>query len=349
MMTPNQIKMQNFSPAGRGTYKSIEVDSFMQRVYASYTELYSENAELKKKFASLKDIIEEYNASKNAIATAFVKAQAVADQTLESAKSTADELVSDAEKKAKSLADEKIKEADSYAEEKKRTADEYFEKAQKELQEIMENAKAESEKYVEEINEKAKQIIEDANSKAAKIVSDAYGDAKLAQDKKNEIIADAKKQLVSVRNEITKFKDDSLGIIRFILPKLESLSVPDFDFEADLSNEETVAFEPVDETVATPEVQEEIPAFKAPEPKKELPEIKEEKKTNSDSATKAYIPDADEYVKRIFDEIDLGTASSEKATEEKKDTTKNDDLGYNGNKTSFSVSEDFDLFDDDDE
>lgn len=349
MMMPNQIKMQNFSPVGRGAYKSTEVDSFMQRVYVSYSELYSENAELKKKFASLKDIIEEYNASKNAIATAFVKAQAVADQTLETAKSTADELVSDAEKKAKSLADEKIREADSYAEEKKRTADEYFEKAQKELQEIMDKAKAESEKYVEEINEKAKQIIEDANSKAAKIVSDAYGDAKLAQDKKNEIIADAKKQLVSVRNEITKFKDDSLGIIRFILPKLESLSVPDFDFETNLANEETVAFEPVDETVAQPETQEEIPAFKAPEPE-EVPAVtKEEAGASSDPSAKAYIPDADEYVKRIFGEIDLDSVSSEKKAEKAVEPTKGEELGYNGNKTSFSVSEDFDLFDDDEE
>ncbi|MDO4381217.1 MAG: DivIVA domain-containing protein, partial [Clostridia bacterium] len=112
MMVPNQIKMQSFSPAGRGMYKSNEVDAFMQRIYASYNELYNENAELKKKFASLRDIIEEYNAGKNAIATALVKAQTVADQTVESAKNAYDAMIADGEKKAKALVDEKTKEAE---------------------------------------------------------------------------------------------------------------------------------------------------------------------------------------------------------------------------------------------
>lgn len=354
MMVPNQIKMQNFSSAGRGAYKSSEVDAFMQRVYASYAELYSENAELKKKFASLRDIIEEYNAGKNAIATALVKAQTVADQTVESAKNASDAMLADAERKAKALIDEKTKDACEYAEKMKQTADEELEKAREEIQRLTGQANTEARKYIDEVNEKAKQILADANAKAAQIVARAFSDAKKAQDRKNELIADAKDEYMTVKDEVTEFKKGALSLMKNLLPKLEALKIPDFVFESG-QEEELVVPEPVEpesdsleRTLRFEDI--DLSAKENEKPGESLldeePVVKEKK--TEPAPKKAYIPSADEYVKHIFDSIDLPKSGAGKAVpaDEKKKPAPG--VGYNGNKTSFSVSEDFDLFSDDD-
>lgn len=326
-------------------YKSIEVDSFMQRVYASYNELYNENAELKKKFASLRDIIEEYNAGKNAIATALVKAQTVADQTVESAKNAYDAMLADGEKKAKALVDEKVKEAENYAEEIKKKADAYLENVKAELQRATEQTKEESEKYVAEINEKAKEIIDNANQKAASIVASAYGDAKKAEDKKNEILLEAKTQLSTVKDELTSFKKDSLKLMKDLLPKLEALSIPNIEIETD-EEDAVPSVEPTEETES-----EELPVFKGADI--DISEIGEDRTTvvkEEKKPTKAYIPDADEYVKHIFDSIDLPKTADDEEQDapfgEKKKPASG--VGYNGNKTSFSLADNLDIFSDDD-
>lgn len=343
MMVPNQIKMQSFSSVGRGAYKSGEVDAFVSRVYSSYNELYNENAELKKKFASLRDIIEEYNAGKNAIATALVKAQTVADQTVESAKNAYDAMLADGEKKAKALVDEKVKEAESYAEEIKKKADAYLENVKAELQRATEQTKEESEKYVAEVNEKAKEIVENANRKAASIVASAYGDAKKAEDKKNEILSQAKAQLSTVKDELSLFKKDSLKLMKDLLPKLEALSIPNIEIEDD--EEAVSAIEPTEEPQET-----ELPVFQGA--KIDISEIGEDRTTvvkEDKKPSKAFIPDADEYVKHIFDTISIPniTEKDEKPkTEERKKPSAG--VGYNGNKTSFSISDNLDIFSDDD-
>ena len=145
MISPNQIKMQTFTSAGRGAYRAADVDAFMQQIYISYTELLSENASLKKKFASLSSIIDEYNAGKNAIATALVKAQAVADDTMRTAKADAQSIVSDAKEEANRILNETQQQAETYAREKKETADAYFDRAEHELQRVMSEAKEQSE------------------------------------------------------------------------------------------------------------------------------------------------------------------------------------------------------------
>ncbi len=344
MIAPNQIKMQSFSAVGRGAYKSSEVDTFVSRIYASYSELYNENAELKKKFASLRDIIEEYNAGKNAIATALVKAQTIADQTVESAKNAYDAMIADGEKKVKELVEEKTKEAESYALEVKEKADAYLENVKAELQRATEQTKQESEKYVAEINEKAKAIIQNANEKAATIVANAYADAKRAEEKRDEIVLEAKKQLSTVKDELGAFKKDSINLMKDILPKLEALSIPEFEIETDA--EEVAAIEPIEESENT-----ELPTFKGTEI--DISEIGEDRTTvvkEEKSPAKAYVPDANEYVKQIFDNIDILDVGSGEEKDPQFQKKKNaSGLGYNGNKTSFSVSDDIDLFLDDDD
>lgn len=223
MISPNQIKMQTFTSAGRGAYRAADVDAFMQEIYISYTELLSENASMKKKFASLSSIIDEYNAGKNAIATALVKAQAVADETMRTAKADAQSIVSDAKEEANSILNESQQQAEAYAREKKETADAYFARAEHELQRVMAEAKEQSEKYVAEVNAQASAVIADANEKAATIVGAAYKDAKIAKEKTAEIIERANVEIETTRNEILAFKESALRMLSALVPQVEGI------------------------------------------------------------------------------------------------------------------------------
>ena len=228
MISPNQIKMQTFTSAGRGAYRAADVDDFMQQIYISYTELLSENASMKKKFASLSSIIDEYNAGKNAIATALVKAQAVADETMRTAKVDAISIVSDAKEEANNILNETQQQAESYAREKKEAADAYFARAEQELQRVMAEAKAQSEKYVAEVNAQASAVIADANAKAAAIVGAAYKDAKIAKEKTAEIIERANVEMETTRNEILSFKESALQQLSALVPLVEGINPDDY-------------------------------------------------------------------------------------------------------------------------
>ena len=223
MISPNQIKMQTFTSAGRGAYRAADVDAFMQEVYVSYTELLSENASMKKKFASLSSIIDEYNAGKNAIATALVKAQAVADETMRTAKEDASGIVSDAKEEANHILNESQQQAEQYAREKKEAADAYFTRAETELQRVIGEAKTQSDAFVQEVNAQAAALIADANEKAAAIVGAAYKDAKVAKEKTEEIIERANVEIETTRNEISSFKEAALQMLSNLLPLVEGI------------------------------------------------------------------------------------------------------------------------------
>ena len=174
------------------------------------------------------------------------------------------------------------------------------------------------------------------------------------QDRKNELIADAKDEYMTVKDEVTEFKKGALSLMKNLIPKLEALKIPDFVFESG-QEEELVVPEPVEpesdsleRTLRFEDI--DLSAKENEKPGESLldeePVVKEKKA--EPASKKAYIPSADEYVKHIFDSIDLPKSGAGKAVpaDEKKKPAPG--VGYNGNKTSFSVSEDFDLFSDDD-
>lgn len=229
MLTPNQIKTQTFPVVSRGTYRAADVDAFLQRVSYSYSDLLQQNTALKNKFAELSDLVKEYNVGKNAIATALVKAQALADQTTQAAKDAADKAVADANDAAEKLLREKRLEAERYSEEKKGEADRYYEKMHAQMQQIMNEAEAQSKQYAEDVNARASKIISDANAKAAMIVAAAYKDAQDAQKKTDEIIARAKVEMETTRRSIAAFRTDALSVLNELMPMIENISVDDFD------------------------------------------------------------------------------------------------------------------------
>ena len=241
MMLPNQITLQHFTQTGKGGYRSLEVDAFLQRVYQSYNKLYNDNKALNDKLEELMPQIEEYNRSKTTIADALIWAKSTAEKNIEEAKAISENLVADATAKADKLLEDKKMEADTYYADKTMAANRNLEKAKSELESIKQQSAIFSDRYIAEINVKTQTIIEDANSKAASIVADAYADAKKAREKADRIIADANAELEMLKAEAIKIKNEMYALISYAQTAAEKVSSYSFDaFEKDEGAESEV-------------------------------------------------------------------------------------------------------------
>lgn len=242
MMLPNQIKNYSFSVAKQGMYRAAEVEEFKNKVYTAYSDLVKSNASLKEKFASLSDLVSEYNEGKNSIATTLIKSQ-----------SYADEIVEEAKKKAEEFSAQKKQEADKYYDEKIALANELHEKAETELERVMKQVSAKAEEYIEKINAQANDIIASANAQASTIVSRAYGDAKKARETCDDIVAQANKTLPEIKTEVVSFKTQTQKLLNIITQAIDSLDVPDVievEFESDKETEkQTVQAQSAEEFV----------------------------------------------------------------------------------------------------
>lgn len=215
MMLPNQITMHNFTQTAKGGYKAIEVDAYLQRVSQSYNKLYNDNKELNEKLNAIMPQIDEYNQRKATIAEAMIWAKSTAEKNIEEAKGIAENLVADATVKADKLLEDTKAQADAYYADKTVTANRNVEKAKSELENIRQQSEIYAERYISEINVKTQTIIEDANAKAASIVSAAYSDAKKAREKADRIIADANAELLILKNEALKIKEQMTALISY--------------------------------------------------------------------------------------------------------------------------------------
>lgn len=119
MLTPVQIKSYRFQSAGRGLYKSDEVDQFFEKVSASYEHIFRENSELVKRIGLLADKIEEYRNDEELIKKTLIVAQRKADELEKEAAEASRKRVSDAD----SEAEEKLSAAGAKADELVRSAE----------------------------------------------------------------------------------------------------------------------------------------------------------------------------------------------------------------------------------
>ncbi len=240
MMLPNQITLQNFSQNGKGGYKAIEVDAFLQRVYQSYNKLYVDNKALSEKLDEVLPMINEYNQRKNSIADALIWAKSTAEKNIDEAKAIADKMISEANEKVEKLvteADEKAErllettkaEADAYYADKTVSADTRVEKAKAEFDRLKQESEVYSDRYIAEINVKTQTIIEDANAKAAAIVAEAYSDAKKAREKADRIIAAANAELESLKAEAAKIKNEISALITYAEKAADKIDNSVFD------------------------------------------------------------------------------------------------------------------------
>lgn len=106
MLTPQEVASHSFSKATFNGYNMSQVDEFLDTLTEDYTALYKENAVLKSKMKVLVDKIEEYRATEDAMRSALLTAQKMANAMVAEAEEKKRQLMRDAEHSAASRASE---------------------------------------------------------------------------------------------------------------------------------------------------------------------------------------------------------------------------------------------------
>lgn len=101
MLTPQEVAQHAFTKATFGGYTMSMVDEFLDTLTEDYTALYKENAVLKSKMKVLVDKIEEYRTTEEAMRSALLTAQKMANALVAEAEEKKAQLLREAENIAK--------------------------------------------------------------------------------------------------------------------------------------------------------------------------------------------------------------------------------------------------------
>ena len=97
MLTPQEVAQHAFTKATFGGYHMAMVDEFLDVLTEDYTALYKENAVLKSKMKVLVDKIEEYRSTEEAMRSALLTAQKMANSLVAEAEEKKAQLLREAE------------------------------------------------------------------------------------------------------------------------------------------------------------------------------------------------------------------------------------------------------------
>lgn len=106
MFTPQEVEERVFPKVKKGGYDMKDVDDFLDQLTADYTELYKENAVLKRKMKVLADKITEYQETEGAMRQTLLAAQKMADQITGEAQAKRDAMLAEAERIASAKSQE---------------------------------------------------------------------------------------------------------------------------------------------------------------------------------------------------------------------------------------------------
>lgn len=236
MLTPNKIKGYQFQQAGRGTYRSDEVDDFLNQIVESYEQVFKENGELVKKLSILATKLDEYRKEETSVRKALVNAQTFIDKMIEDANKESKKIIAEAESRAQnvdSITNAKIKVMVDEVEGKMRIA---YEKATSQAKQTKENAHKEAETLILEAHERADKMIAEAKLSASEILDGANKEAlKEAENLKAEIEKE-KEILDNLKETSNQFKTELVVLYERQLKNVEQM--PDYKLDSGL--EETV-------------------------------------------------------------------------------------------------------------
>lgn len=201
MLTPAQIKEYTFQPAGRGVYKSEEVDELIANVAASFEQKYNENSELVKRVSLLAEKLTEYRRDEELIQKTLLVAQRKADELEDDAKTKSDYMIISAEEKARATKEASEKEVS------KLVADATFKATT-----IVAEAEAEAEKLTMKAAADAKELIDKASNQAEEKIKAL--DAELAEKRL---------ELSMLKNEVSAFRENLISLYSEHLKLIEKI------------------------------------------------------------------------------------------------------------------------------
>ncbi len=322
MLTPDRIKEKVFPTTGRGSYRSEDVDMFMNEVAASYEQMFKENGDLVRKISILAKKVEEYRADEESLKMALLNAQKLADKIVAEAKETAANEVASVKGETDKLRADAVADAQALETNAKNESESMIANAQAEADRILADANREANEILGNINRKVtheslvyEMIQKEASEFKSKLIAmyrehitlindlpeivDEQLDAEEAvKDEETveapveptfeEVIVEDSEEAVEESEEIAEENDDVA-----IVEDAESFVVVDEEPEAD---EEIV----VDDIVADEDVEDYEPisdeVFKNFEPAENDKEVYAEKKSFKIDLSKIDFADDDDYI-----------------------------------------------------
>lgn len=100
MITPQELKEQEFVKAVFGGYDITSVDEFYEKISDDYAALYKENAVLKSKLKVLVEKVEEYRSTEDSMRMALLTAQKMGNEIVEEANKKSEKIVTEAQELA---------------------------------------------------------------------------------------------------------------------------------------------------------------------------------------------------------------------------------------------------------
>lgn len=164
MLTPEQIKNHHFRSAGKGLYRSEDVDAFfaqaaqaLEKSQESAAELQKNGDELYQRVEALANALNQMRAERELIQKTMISAQKAADELTGQAREESARLLREAQAEAERLRREAREEAAALLGGAKREAEKMLMESQAHAESLQARAKARAEALFEEARGKAQQ------------------------------------------------------------------------------------------------------------------------------------------------------------------------------------------------
>ena len=217
MLTPEQIKKHNFRSAGKGLYRSEDVDAFLQEAAEAYAktrtnadELKKNNDELYQRVEALANALNQLRAERELIQKTMIVAQKAAEDIKAKAEAESERTTQEAKAEAERLGRD----------------------SQAEATLLVRSAKAESEKLLLETRAQAENIQAQAQARADSLFEEARSKAQTELVRISGEIQKQEEELLNIRKETVRFRNELLNAVARQMELIEQM--PDDDQDARL-------------------------------------------------------------------------------------------------------------------
>ena len=222
MLTPEQIKKHNFRSAGKGLYRSDDVDAFLQEAAEAYAKTREEaneqkksNEELYQRVEALANALNQLRAERDLIQKTMIVAQKAAEDIKAKAESESERTTREAKTEAERLSRE----------------------SQAEASLLVRSAKADAEKQLLETRAQAENILAQAQARADSLFEEARSKAQTELVRISGEIQKQQEELLQIKKETARFRSELLNAVARQMELIEQM--PDDGQDAMLLREPT--------------------------------------------------------------------------------------------------------------
>lgn len=198
MISSKEIKQMDFVVVENG-YSQKEVDSLLSEVADTIDAYQKESDELYHKLEVLATKIEEYRQEENAIKTALVTAEKMAEKIKAESNETANNLISSSKETAKNTIDEANAEADKIVSNARDYTSKLINDKTNEANEIITNAQNKANDAINSAKIVAQDILDQAKQISEDLISKSKAEKEAYEILTNTIKADAKEFIAKVK------------------------------------------------------------------------------------------------------------------------------------------------------